>query len=47
MVGLEIVDLLAKDEDPEVLAEELDHVEVVGESWSVAGEARAHMVVSI
>lgn len=39
MVGLEVVDLLLEDEGPQVLAQELDHVERVVEAGAVAGEA--------
>jgi hypothetical protein len=39
MVRLEVVNLLAKDKHPEVLAEELDHVEGVVEARAVPREA--------
>jgi len=39
MVRLEIVDLLAEEQHPEVLAEELDRVEGVCEARAVAREA--------
>lgn len=39
MVRLQVIDLLAEDERPDVLAQELDHVERVGEAGPVAGEA--------
>ncbi len=39
MVRLQVVDLLAEDERPDVLAQELDHVERVGEAGPVAREA--------
>lgn len=39
VVRLQVVDLLAEDEHPEVLAEELDHVEGVVEAWAVPREA--------
>jgi len=39
MIRLQIIDLLAEHERPHVLAQELDHVERVGEAGAVAGEA--------
>lgn len=39
VVGLEVVNLLLEDEGPQVLAQELDHVERVVEAGAVAGEA--------
>lgn len=42
MVRLQVVDLLAEDERPDVLAQELDHVERVGEAGPVAREAVPH-----
>ena len=41
VVRLQVVDLLAEDEHPEVLAEELDHVEGVVEARAVPREAAA------
>ena len=41
VVRLQVVDLLAEDEHPEVLAEELDHVEGVIEARAVPREAAA------
>jgi hypothetical protein len=38
MVCLEIVNLLLKEDGPQVFAEELDHVEIVDEAGTVAGE---------
>lgn len=39
VVRLQVVDLLAEDEHPEVLAEELDHVEGVVEARAVPRES--------
>lgn len=44
MVGLQIINLLAEDERPDVLAQELDHVERVGEAGAVAGEAASSKI---
>lgn len=38
MVGLEIINLLAEEQGPHLLAKEFDHVEGVHEAWSIAGE---------
>lgn len=46
MVRLEIIDILAENEGPEVLAQELDHVERVIEPWPVSREAIT-LVVSL
>lgn len=39
VIGLEIVNVLSKDEGPQVFAEKLDHVEGVVEAGSVARES--------
>lgn len=39
MVGLKIVDLLAKHQCPYVFAEKLDHVEGIHEAWAVSRES--------
>ena len=39
MIGFEIVDLLPKHQDPQVLAEELDHVQYLHKAWSILGES--------
>lgn len=38
MIGLEIINLLPEEDDPKVLAEELDHVQVVEKARAVARE---------
>ena len=40
MIRLQVIDLLPENQGPHILAEELDHVERVGEAWAVAGEPR-------
>jgi len=42
MVRLQIIDLLAEHERPDVFAQELDHVERVGEAGAVAGKPIQH-----
>jgi hypothetical protein len=39
VIGLEIVNVLSKDEGPQVFAEKLDYVESVVEAGSVARES--------
>lgn len=38
MVGLQVIDLLPEQNRPQVLAEEFDNVEIVGESRAVSRE---------
>lgn len=38
MIRLEVVNLLLEEDGPQVLAEEFDHVEVVGEAGTVTRE---------
>lgn len=39
VIGLEVVNLLLEEDGPQVFAEELDHVEVIDEAGTVAGES--------
>jgi hypothetical protein len=44
MIRLEIIDLFLEDNGPEVLADELNNVEIVGKARPVSGEATISMV---
>lgn len=47
VVGLEVVDLLLEHQGPEILAQELDHIEGIVEAWPVSREATgSHTQVS-
>jgi len=39
MIRLQIINLLPEHQRPQILAQELDHIERVGEAWAVAREA--------
>lgn len=45
MIGLEIIDLFLEDNGPEIFAEELYDVKIVGEAWAVSREAMGHLSV--
>jgi hypothetical protein len=39
MVCFQIIDLFLEQDCPQILAEELDHIEIIGKARTVSGEA--------
>ena len=44
MIGFEIVDLLPKHQDPQVFAEEFDHVQYLHKARSILGESAPRQI---
>jgi hypothetical protein len=38
MIRLQVINLLSKHQHPQILAQELDHIQRIRETWAIAGK---------